>query len=50
MSKEICIKTLGTPKSNNSKNKKINLNNGILFIPSGEMKRYISLQICLQFC
>ena len=34
MSKDITIQTLGTPKSNNSRNKKINVNNGILFIPS----------------
>ena len=36
ISKEISIKTLGTPKSINLKNKKININNRILFIPSGE--------------
>ena len=36
MSKEIYIKTLGSPKSINTSNKKININNGILFIPSGD--------------
>ncbi len=36
MSKEVTIKTLGTPKSNNLRNDKINLNNGLLFIPSGD--------------
>ena len=38
LSKEIVIKTLGSPKSNNSKIKKINITNRILFIPSGEEK------------
>ncbi len=38
MPKDICIKTLGTPKSNNQRNKKINVNNGLLFIPSGDEK------------
>ena len=38
LSKKIVIKTLGSPKSNNSKNKKININNRILFIPSGDEK------------
>ncbi len=38
ISKEISIKTLGSPKSNNSNNIKININNRILFIPSGEEK------------
>tara|TARA_S200000501_G_scaffold259363_1_gene243264 strand:+ start:273 stop:1778 length:1506 start_codon:yes stop_codon:yes gene_type:complete len=38
ISKEISIKTLGSPKSNTSKNKKINTNNRILFVPSGDEK------------
>ncbi len=38
LSKEIFIKTFGSPKSNNSQNQKINVNNSILFIPSGEAK------------
>ncbi len=36
MSQEISIKTLGNPKSHNPINKQINVNNGILFIPSGD--------------
>ena len=36
ISKEIFVKTLGSPKSINLKTKKININNRILFIPSGE--------------
>ena len=36
ISKEIVIKTFGSPKSNSQKNNKININNRILFIPSGE--------------
>ena len=38
ISKEIIIKTLGSPKSKKSKNKKININNRVLFVPSGEEK------------
>ena len=38
ISKEISIKTLGSPKANNLKNKRVNINNTILFIPSGEEK------------
>ena len=63
ISKEICIKTLGSPKSYKLKNKKINLNNRILFIPSGEekeayfftrfafnfAKRYPELNIVIRF-
>ncbi len=63
ISKEISIKTLGSPKSNNSNNKKININNRVLFIPAGESdevyffirfaysfaKKYPELKILIRF-
>ncbi len=38
ISKQISIKTLGSPKSKSERIKNININNRILFIPSGEEK------------
>ena len=62
-SREISIKTLGSPKANNPKSNKININNRVLFIPSGEekeayfftkfafdfAKRYPELKIFIRF-
>ena len=50
ISKEISIKTLGSPKSVNLKNKKININNRILFIPSGgEEEAYFFTKFAFNF-
>ncbi len=48
--KQIKVKTFGSPKTNNPKNKKINTNNKILFLPSGdENETYFFIKFAYDF-